>query len=315
MRRLFAVMLTSICVAPAWGAQIERAPQKNAQGETLIMITGDITTGDADKFKKTIAGIADGTAAILLESHGGPALEGMAIGELLHLHKYQTAVVGDASCSSACGLIWLAGSPRYISSHAKVGFHAAYKQNTLEESGVGNALVGSYLTGLGFSYDVIAYATSAAPESMKWLSRADANKLHIAYEMVEGEDNSFGRGVLAGSDWLAVVTKARSLGGRENRRCSPPRPERPWSLCVVWIDYWVGGVLWRVLTNARDDEVYKRAFCSFNSSRSIGQCTNFDTGEHYLIIKGNDGVYWTQDEPGAPPEVKNALVPKPVPTR
>jgi hypothetical protein len=47
---------------------------------------------------------------------------------------------------------------------AQIGFHAAYieKAGRASESGVGNALVGSYLTQIGLSENAVVYITQAA---------------------------------------------------------------------------------------------------------------------------------------------------------
>jgi hypothetical protein len=64
---------------------------------------------------------------------------------------------------------------------ALVGFHAAYikKEGLPSESGVGNALVGSYLTQIGLSETAVVYITQAAPTEMTWLNLRDAKQIGI----------------------------------------------------------------------------------------------------------------------------------------
>jgi hypothetical protein len=73
-----------------------------------------------------------------------------------------------------CALAWLAGVPRSIGAEGRIGFHAAYDSDTGRETGVGNALVGAYLTKLRLSYAAVVYITKAAPHEMTWLSITDA---------------------------------------------------------------------------------------------------------------------------------------------
>jgi hypothetical protein len=194
---LQTLMLCSALIAPAMGSTIERMP-KNDHGETPVVVNGEIIRGDADKFVNAIDGIDDGTGVVLLASPGGVGVEGMAIGEMTRAHKFHTAVVGEDSCASVCGLIWLAGEPRYVWTTAKIGFHAGYNVQTHQVDAIISAFVGSYLTTLGFGLDVIGYATRADPDKMQWLSHADAERLHISYGVVKGDDTkSFGRG-----DWV-----------------------------------------------------------------------------------------------------------------
>jgi hypothetical protein len=69
-----------------------------------------------------------------------------------------------------------------MSAEARVGFHAAYSSETGQETGVGNALVGAYLNRIGLPYSAVIYITQAAPNSMTWLSVAEAKKRGIDVE-------------------------------------------------------------------------------------------------------------------------------------
>ena len=58
-----------------------------------------------------------------------------------------------------------------------VGFHAAYDSRTGRESGFGNAIVGAYMTHLGYGYKTVGWATSAPPTGALWV-KADNTRLH-----------------------------------------------------------------------------------------------------------------------------------------
>ena len=120
-------------------------------------------------------------ATISLRSDGGSVVAGIQIGENIRLKGFTTVVAGDPRCASACAIAWLGGTPRLMSAEARVGFgfHAAYDNKTGEETGVGNALVGAYLNKIGLPYSAVIYITQAAPNSMTWLSIADAEKQGI----------------------------------------------------------------------------------------------------------------------------------------
>jgi hypothetical protein len=120
---------------------------------------------------------------VFLSSNGGDLTTGLQIGEAIRAKGYQTIIGDDAICASVCGLIWLAGSVRHIAATGHVGFHAAYNSNTRQETGSGNALVGAYLTNLGYSYAVVEFATSAAPSEINWLHPDNAAQLGIALEL------------------------------------------------------------------------------------------------------------------------------------
>jgi hypothetical protein len=74
--------------------------------------------------------------------------------------KVATGVVDN--CASACALAWLAGVKRFMGPKARVGFHAAFNKSSRQETGMGNALVGAYLTKLGLPLKAVIYITKAA---------------------------------------------------------------------------------------------------------------------------------------------------------
>ncbi|WP_428486992.1 hypothetical protein [Rhodopila sp.] len=176
--RLLAMVSIMIFVsAPGQAAVIK---YDVADGLTSISISGEIVAGDADSFARAALSIT-GPTVVVLNSKGGVILQGMMIGELIREKGYATAVTNDAECASACGLIWLAGTPRLVGRSASIGFHAAYIRSgdDVKETGVGNALVGAYLAKLGLSYEAVAFATSASPNEIRWLHPEDAEKIGI----------------------------------------------------------------------------------------------------------------------------------------
>jgi len=157
-------------------------------GLEVISIAGEIVGGDATKFKRLAAATA-GKVVVTLDSYGGKVLDGLMIGEAIRSAGFATAVTSGSTCASVCGLIWLAGEPRYVGQSGRIGFHAAYTQSDdddeARETGAGNALVGAYLTNLGMPYKVVVFATSAPPAEMSWLHREDAQKLGIRVETLD----------------------------------------------------------------------------------------------------------------------------------
>jgi hypothetical protein len=109
---------------------------------------------------------------VVLDSTGGSTIEAIEIGKSIRLKSISTFVFNGRVCASACGLIWLAGSNKFLERGARVGFHATYINNQGERitSGVGNALVGRYLTLLNLPEKAIAFATMADPNGVNWLT-------------------------------------------------------------------------------------------------------------------------------------------------
>jgi hypothetical protein len=174
MHRFFflAIALLTACTSfPAVAAKISVTLQASGR-PTLVTVEGVLTASDGDQFIVKTAPLQ--TAIVILDSDGGSLVAGLQIGEAIRQKKFSTTVATGRRCASACALAWLAGVPRFIGADGKIGFHAAYHSDSGRETGVGNALVGAYLTRLGLSYAAVVYITEAAPHEMTWLSITDA---------------------------------------------------------------------------------------------------------------------------------------------
>lgn len=157
-------------------------------GACAMTFKGDINAGDDKLFDALTPDCAGG--GVLLKSDGGDLLAGLRIGELIREKGLETAVAFDARCASACALAWLGGTKRYMSTSSQIGFHAAYTVNgkVASESGVGNALVGAYLTTMGLPKSAVIFITSASPAEMNWLTYLDARRLKIDVVVLSKRD-------------------------------------------------------------------------------------------------------------------------------
>lgn len=157
-------------------------PPTEEREEALIIINGDIKNGDDVKFREIAAKYS--SAFVVLNSFGGTIVPAMDIGRTIKLREYTTVILDGSVCASACALIWLAGTRRAIYEGGQVGFHASYRNvdGTLIETGVGNALVGYYLSQLGMGQKAVIFATTAPPDKILWLNDETAGDSGIAYE-------------------------------------------------------------------------------------------------------------------------------------
>ncbi len=163
------------------------SPARRAEGDaTRVFVTGSFVAGKDKEFIKQIVGLDD--ALVVFSSEGGSIDVGFQIGKAIRLKGFATLVEDGQMCASACALAWLGGQKRYMGATAKVGFHAAYEMRDSGpyERGYGNALVGAYLTNLGFSQPAIVYMTSPPPQGMNWLTFEQAAELGISVEPWNG---------------------------------------------------------------------------------------------------------------------------------
>jgi hypothetical protein len=181
-----ALMSVGTLLGPAVAAELSHKDIGDGQG--IIFIKGEIRSGDAEKFR-TLS-IKYKEALVALNSEGGALVPAIEIGKIIKIAGYTTFVPDSSTCTSSCALIWVAGSRRLMSSQGRVGFHASYRDNNgrAEESGLGNALVGSYLTLLNLPQKAIVFATIASPDEIYWLDTANMESSGIEFEIFDIEE-------------------------------------------------------------------------------------------------------------------------------
>ena len=180
------LILTAANIAISYAADISKVEGKSGEVD-LILVEGEILKGD-DKIFKDIA-FSTERAIVVLDSPGGLVRPALEIGKAIRLKGYATAVT-DTSCTSACAIVWLAGETRFLSKKSKVGFHAVYVEDEDGKklpAGVGNALVGSYLNGLGLSEKIVTFVTVAGPDSMRWLNKSSADSLGLNVSILDNK--------------------------------------------------------------------------------------------------------------------------------
>jgi hypothetical protein len=183
-RPYFKTAFNFVAVLCLWStsglaASISLSPLDDDSAHALVAVEGTFEADDHIKFRTQVGRLTK--AIVVLSSDGGNLLAGIEIGKTIRLKSFATAVLDGFRCASSCAFAWLGGSPRYMERGAQIGFHAAYvkSEGRASESGVGNALVGSYLTQIGLSENAVVYITQAAPHQMTWLTLPDAKQVGI----------------------------------------------------------------------------------------------------------------------------------------
>src|ERR1700730_10594600 len=207
MWRAIAVLL--IATTAARGAAID-VVSLGPNDPSLVKVTGPLESGDKDLFLRKILSLS--SAVVAFDSDGGSLVAGIQIGETIRLKNFSTVVPNGKRCASSCALAWLGGTRRFMGPESKIGFHSAYDGDTGQVTGPGNALVGAYLNKIGLPYDAVVYITSAAPDSITWLSKADAEKIGIEVAFFQLNPPTSGKAV-------APISSAPSRGPKngENR--------------------------------------------------------------------------------------------------
>jgi ATP-dependent protease ClpP protease subunit len=176
MRCAIVLLVVFFSIGSARAAVIERNSLGPGLPE-LILVHGELVPSDIDQFRAVAGSVQK--AVVALDGPGGNLLAGISIGEMIRLRNFETVVLDQNYCASACALAWLGGTSRYMAPTGRIGFHAAWNSKSGEVSGVANALVGAYLNKIGMGLQAIVYITAAAPNSMMWLTLDDAKNYGI----------------------------------------------------------------------------------------------------------------------------------------
>jgi hypothetical protein len=171
--------LACLSVAPVHAADITHTKIGELD---LITITGEIQPGDDARFRQL--SVAYNKAVVALDSPGGSLYPALEIGKIIKINEHPTVVIDGSVCTSACALIWVAGSTKYLSPGGRVGFHASYKDEAGHkvETGLGNALVGHYLGLLNLPEKAVVFATAASPTEILWLDQSNMSKAGIDFQ-------------------------------------------------------------------------------------------------------------------------------------
>ncbi len=221
-----AAMLAWLSLSPAHAAEIHVVAAASDH-LPLITVEGEIDISDGSNFAAAAASLGRQRAAVVFDSPGGSLLAGLQIGQIIRLHHYATFVPDDTVCASACAFSWLAGAPRFMQPSSRIGFHAAYVTNGREkvETGMGNALVGAYMTTLGLSLDAIVFAETAHPDEISWLTPQAAQKLDISVRLLPSEKAPAERSSPSLATSPSLVTSPQSPAPLPRQNSSVLTPE------------------------------------------------------------------------------------------
>ena len=186
-RAIAVACVAGVSISVANAAEITAEP---VDGLNIIAISGDIKLGDDKKFNRVALQYDD--AVVVLESNGGNLSAALEIGKSIHFKGFSTYVFDGSTCASSCALIWIAGLKRFVSKSSHIGFHASYLEvdGRQEQTGVGNAIIGRYLTLLNLPEKAVIFATSASPDTALWLDTTDQNQSGIDFVLLESNNST-----------------------------------------------------------------------------------------------------------------------------
>jgi hypothetical protein len=174
---LFAALIgwASICGGSCGHAlQYQRLPLDPPA--VMILARGPIIPGDSNRFVDFLQAMpsTDRITALALDSPGGNVLEAETMAEaIVGLHA--SIFVGEGGeCSSACFLLFAAGSRRIVRPDALIGVHSVSEngEETMSSMAVTTAMARD-LAGLGVPPAIIGKLVQTPPGRATWLTPSD----------------------------------------------------------------------------------------------------------------------------------------------
>ena len=157
---------------------------------TGVLITGPIIEGDAAHFDQSLASVRQQypdhhLRAIALDSPGGLVGEAAKMATRIRNLGLVTVVPDDATCASACSVLFAAGSIKVASPTARLGVHGAANLNGEQDTMASAATtrIAQALGLLGAPASVIGRMVVTPPGGMTWLSPQEVEMFPLGFSL------------------------------------------------------------------------------------------------------------------------------------
>jgi len=324
---LVALILQASISSSAISAEIKGVATNN--GRILILVTGDIVPGDAETFT-TIVKQSNSAGKLVvnirLNSPGGNLLEGVKLADAVRFGKIATNVGKNATCASACFLIFAAGPTKYASYGAQIGVHGASDQSGSEtvSSDAATISMAKVAKELGVPATIIGRMVVTPPSEMVWLTPQDLQSMGVtmvgkpAQTLSENptsageserparqtpqQTNPSGQPLALAPPvhssgpptWEAMTDSAFELSKKQNggtprtlRSCQPSI-----GVCTTGVMFNLKGDDMVLMSRQNiDGKTIEREICTYNNFGDMRSCFNWDTKATHRDMKDNKGVW------------------------
>jgi len=113
--RRIASAIIIFCATPSAVSAATFKSVVTKDGKTIVLLSGEILEGDAESLKTAIKTANDAgklVSGVRLNSPGGNLLEALKLADVVRYAKVATNVSGNATCASACFLVYAAGATK-----------------------------------------------------------------------------------------------------------------------------------------------------------------------------------------------------------
>lgn len=298
-------------------------------GRSTLAITGEILPGDAESFTTLVKQANEAgkfVANVRLNSQGGNLVEGVELAEAIRFGKMSTNVGKNATCASACFLMFAAGATKFATYGAQIGVHGASDGSGRETTSSNAATVSMARIAkeLGVPAAIIGRMVVTPPSDMVWLSPQELQSMGVTM-MGRPVQTPLDLSQSAGLDrnqqarqtpdqsrpneptsllpersnpqttWEGFVNNVITLSAQQNggkaqslRNC---QPELKICINAVMFNYKGMDAMIKV-SRDMNDVIRRREFCTFNKSGDIRLCMDWDTKRQHRDMQDARGN-WT----------------------
>lgn len=161
-------------------------------GEVLL-VSGQIETGDAERFVSHLEDMQAKPKIIALHSPGGVVFEALEIGREVRKQELVSAVFAGSFCLSSCPYILAGGEERIVSRSAVVGLHQMYYDQpkllpvvfAIEDIQMGQGEAMEFLIEMGVDPSMTIYSLKTPPEQIYALVEDELSETRIATKIVD----------------------------------------------------------------------------------------------------------------------------------
>ncbi len=181
---LFATVTGWTCIfggSAGQALQYQRVPL-NSPPAVLVLLRGPIIKGDYNRFVDFLRAMpaTDRITALALDSPGGNLVEAETMAEAITRLDASIFVGKGNECSSACFLLFAAGSRRIVGSDALIRVHSVSEngEETIGSMAVTTAMARN-LGGLGVPPAIIGKLVQTPPGRATWLTPSDLASMSV----------------------------------------------------------------------------------------------------------------------------------------
>ena len=186
-----AAMAREVLLTPA---SVEVMRWGDGPPRTFIRVDGLIGPLMVDDFDRAVAlaersNTGDAPIAVHLASRGGALNTAIALGQRIRAGGYETVIREGEVCFSACTIMWLSGSQKWIHRNGAVGFHEPIPATLDGSIAEARALVTEYVVSIGYSPEFADHMMSVPFDSALALTAQDNERFGLGVR-VFGIDGS-----------------------------------------------------------------------------------------------------------------------------